>query len=721
MRKLILKTTLTFCFILSILAGTQEIKATEGTEKPYTQVEDYADATYTESLKSYTADLRDVFEADIALKKGKVKFDLTNNYDRVNENSKITYQIQVASNAKFKNAKSFTTNKSSYSISKSAFGTNGGTIYFRVRFYDNGSGKKIYSSWGETKSYNFVRLNKANFPSLYKLLKDGYQSTINGKNTVVKYDKNDDGWLDPAEIYYISSINSSKAPKEHHTKISSIKGVEYLTNLSSLRLYFYSGSKIDLSANKSITSLAIGSFTAKTLTINAPNVLNFDINGRDTKLKTIDLSKCNSAVEICVTDDRGINSSITNVKFPTSGKWLRELRVWYIPIKSLNLDKYTNLEELDLFGTKIGTLNVSKCKNLAYMFICRNNTLKSLDVKANTKLKGIDVYECKYLTKSKVKANSKTKVTQNKGEWYENSSAYKTMIEKRNVMLDERDAVKDADLEMESIAVMSAGKAKFTWDPLTRYAMGKDTKVSVTYQIQIADNADFKKAKSFTTTKNTYSVAKSNLGANGGTYYFRIRCYKSFAGQKVYSKWTEPEKFNCVKINKTNFPGMYKVLKNSSYDKNSDGWLDQQEIGKIVYLTSIEETISSFEGIKYLPSVEYVEVEKFSGTKIDLADTNVDSVNAVVTAKSISVIAPKATTISLCVADKKKSLSTIDLTKCYFASHINVTSGDETKLLKLPKNKWRLNELFLYGMRFKDIDLSVYKNLEFLQCIEDID
>ena len=54
----------------------------------------------------------------------------------------------------------------------------------------------------ERNYFEFIKIDKQNFPGLYKLIKDGDQN-CNEDGKKEYYDKNRDGWLDPSEVYEI--------------------------------------------------------------------------------------------------------------------------------------------------------------------------------------------------------------------------------------------------------------------------------------------------------------------------------------------------------------------------------------------------------------------------------------------------------------------------------------------------------------------------------------
>ena len=89
-----------------------------------------------------------------------------------------------------------------------------------------------------------------------------------------------------------------------------------------------------------------------------------------------------------------------------------------------------------------------------------------------------------------------------------------------------------AKLVSPTVSKLTAGKKAFT-------ATWKKASTVDGYQVQYADNAKFKKAKSVTvkkdkTTKTTVKKLKAKK-----KYYVRVRAYKTINGKKVYSAWSK--------------------------------------------------------------------------------------------------------------------------------------------------------------------------------------
>lgn len=350
-------------------------------------------------------------------------------------NGTISYEIEIAANSNFKNAKKYTAEETQFTLKKSSFGTNGGTYYLRARSrVDLAAGEAMYSDWSETQQLTFVAINKKNFPGMYKLIKSGGEYSWDGKIEKITYDSNKDGWLDPKEIksiHRLSTVAHSKKKDGYYyqavpIKVSDLTGIEYLPNVEMVSLAQYSGKKADLSKNK-VKWLELRGVTSKEITVIAPNVGDIFIEASSAaKLSKMNLSSCTGAVELTA---YGNNKTKTLI-LPKTNKKLKVLSVSDFGIKTLNLNSYKSLQQLYLYKCDITSVRMDKCKNMKYLYFWWCEKIKSLDITANKKLKGVDFYGTKGLTKHTVKAPKSAKVTWEKGKWWYGTKDYEKDMNK---------------------------------------------------------------------------------------------------------------------------------------------------------------------------------------------------------------------------------------------------------------------------------------------------
>lgn len=349
----------------------------------------------------------------------------------------LSYEIELAKNQEFTEAQTFTSVSETLELDKTTFGANGGKFYIRIRNSVNITGEtpsSAVSPWSEVKEMVFVKINKTNFPGMYKVLQNGgKESTEKGIKKVI-YDTNKDGWLDPVEIENVNSLSTKDTYKKKKGKqvltkaptISSFKGVEFLTGLDIVSVDRFSGKKADLS-NCPAYMVNIKGVTSKQITVIAPNAEMVYVQPEvNTKITKIDLSKCNNAYEILAYGNKGTKT----LKLPKNKKNLQVLSLSEYGFKSLDLNSYTNLQQLYLYECNMKTVKVNKCKDLRYIYFYFCDNIKSLDLKSNKKLRGADFYETPGLTKSTVKRPKNGKYTWNKGKWWYSTAAYKKDMNK---------------------------------------------------------------------------------------------------------------------------------------------------------------------------------------------------------------------------------------------------------------------------------------------------
>ena len=285
------------------------------------------------------------------------------------------------------------------------------------------SGEKVYGPWSNSVCVELVKISKKNFPGLYKTLKSGTYQTYVGKNgsdfklKTFYYDKNQDGWLDEEEIRYIYSLDLEDP-------ISSLKGVDYLTSLASITLKEYTGTKADFSNNPGLCYITIERQKSSEITIVSPTAKRISIYQYTQwdKLSKIDLSGCSNAVEITAYGNS--QHKVTSLVLPKKKSGLRVLSISDLKCSTLNLNSYKNLEQLYLYSSDVSNVKLTKCKNLKYLYLYYCSSIKSLDLTANTKLKGVDLYKNTSITKDCLKAPKKAKVTANTGKWWYETDSY---------------------------------------------------------------------------------------------------------------------------------------------------------------------------------------------------------------------------------------------------------------------------------------------------------
>ena len=391
--------------------------------------EDYSYVT-KESPMLYNIPVLDV--------EGKTTLNWTSPVYSSEDNVSVVHEVQLATDDAFTNPQTYSATSQNLVLDKAVFGANGGKFYCRVRTLVTVQGDtpvSLNSMWSETQELVYVAINKTNFPGMYKVLKNGSQYSSSDGLKDLTFDKNGDGWLDPQDINELTMFNTVNKSKKVNgvykvvkgPNVSSFKGVEYLTNLTSVNLCRYSGKTADLSKCTKLYHVFITGISAKQFSINAPQAESIHVEADSScKMTKMDVSKCNSAVDISAYGNKGTKT----LKLPKEKKKLKVLSLSDYKIKSINLNSYTNLQQVYFYEFDTKKINVNKCKNLRYIYFFFCDDIKSLNLKSNTKLRGADFYKTPGLTKSTVKRPKNGKYTWNKGKWWYGTSAYKKDMKK---------------------------------------------------------------------------------------------------------------------------------------------------------------------------------------------------------------------------------------------------------------------------------------------------
>lgn len=189
-----------------------------------------------------------------------------------------------------------------------------------------------------------VEINETNFPS------EGF------RDYVKKFDTNKNDTLEESEIKAVKKIDLSEKENEASSlkDFKTLKGIEYFTELESLKSQAASLKNIDVSKNTKLKYLDVSY----------------------NKLDGLDVSK---------------NHELIELKFINDG------------LKELNISNNLKLKKLDMSKNEVPELDVSKQKDLEEL-LCFHNQLTTLDLTNNLKLKSLIAYSNK-LTSINVEKN----------------------------------------------------------------------------------------------------------------------------------------------------------------------------------------------------------------------------------------------------------------------------------------------------------------------------
>lgn len=177
-------------------------------------------------------------------------------------------------------------------------------------------------------------------------------------NCIIK----DDNVKSIEDLSSIKSINCGDESKPYDTKITSTKGIEYLTELTEINLYQNNIKTIDLSKNTKLRKIQLGYNQLSEINLSSNiNLEELALSGN--QLYSIDLSK--------------------NVK-------LTSLYLHRNNLYEINLQNNKNLVFLQIGENHIENIDVSQLTNLTFLDVSGNN-ITTIDLSSNLKLDELDI------------------------------------------------------------------------------------------------------------------------------------------------------------------------------------------------------------------------------------------------------------------------------------------------------------------------------------------
>ena len=231
------------------------------------------------------------------------------------------------------------------------------------------------------------------------------------------YEEKEDEFLNDDIYEFAYDINKKltdddlKEVKELHIEnANSLKGLNKLTELESLSIYYYDGS-IDLSGLDKLRSLRIENSNISSITINNSNLESLELSR--TSFDNLDLSntvisyinnsksKINSisfpnSVENIILDDAGLRS----ISFANDSQNIQSISLKNNKLSEIDLSGMSNLYSLNISNNNLTSIDISDCTNLQ-MLNLNNNEIENLNISNNrslyslsfldTKIKNLDI------------------------------------------------------------------------------------------------------------------------------------------------------------------------------------------------------------------------------------------------------------------------------------------------------------------------------------------
>ena len=275
-----------------------------------------------------------------------------------------------------------------------------------------------------------------------------------------------------------------------HNKISNIDLNKNIA-LTSLCLSFNSLSSIDLSKNTSLTSLDLDSNKLSSIDLSKNTALT-DLDSGDNKISNIDLNKNTSLTNL---DLRYNSLSGIDLSKNTS---LTKLNLYYNNLSSIDLSNNISLTSLELGNNKISNIDLNKNTSLTSLGLCENN-LSSIDLNKNTSLTNLDLAHNKI---SSIDLSKNTSLTILYFEWNSLSS----------IDLSKNTALTDLDLRSNNLSSIDLSKNT----SLTKLYLGNN-KIS---SIDLSKNTNLTKLELYSNNlssidlSNNISLTSLELGNN---------------------------------------------------------------------------------------------------------------------------------------------------------------------------------------------------------------
>lgn len=505
-----------------------------------------------------------------------------------------------------------------------------------------------------------VKIDSEHFPQMYKILR--YEI----------YDKNQDGWLSDNEIKCLKYLYID-------TKASSIKGLEYLTALELLVIKEYSGKTLSISdknvklkeviVNANASSLAVKSRYLEKLLVTSVDG-KYYFRGKDTyadpsigygtatPTKSLSVKECQSLTDLYVTSKNIVNYSFCNS--------IKRLEIRYSRLKKLSLSSIKDLELLD----------IESCSDLLTIVSSDNKKIKYFSVNAVDNLKNMNLRGLKAL---------------------------------EYLYIGNEIAIRKLDLSKNSqikLAVVN------TWDHGMDVKMPVGRKSRLTKYDPKKTDVYYKSAQKIWDIFYEKGIDHSDSKFIGTDYRWNKERDDDSGEYDYYQK-------KIVPWNRTEFPELYDKGFSYNIDQNNDGWLTQNELDCVGYIT-IEKPISNLKGIEYFRLATTLDLKKYTGSKITLSskDTRLNVIKVHTTRKEFTLNAPYCDVVKV---EVEKGAKKVDVSSCINAEGISISYDgfNERTLstLNLPKANRNLRFLGLNSLNIKEPRFKNYSNLQILNVV----
>ena len=196
-----------------------------------------------------------------------------------------------------------------------------------------------------------------------------YSCVVDAYNNEFNANKAYSDILTDDELEQIHTLNCSGSGIADSDRITSIKGIEKLTNITSINLESHKLTSVDLSKNTALTTL--------------------DLQGN--QLTDIDLRQNTALIEL----NLRFNHDLTSLSLDGLVS-LEKLDLYSTSLTEIDLTSNVSLKDLNLAGNKLKSINLNnnvllENLDLGYGTFATSNNITSIDLSKNTNLKTLNV------------------------------------------------------------------------------------------------------------------------------------------------------------------------------------------------------------------------------------------------------------------------------------------------------------------------------------------
>ena len=551
-----------------------------------------------------------------------------------------TYTVNLNANGGAVNQTSFTANSTiKYAFKNWNTASNGsGTSYAAGASYTSDADATLYAQWESTTitdlltlptpsrdGYSF--LGWAGSPTdfsgvmgiytptatitLYAIwgipIDEAYFPDANFRSFVsASFDQNSDGYLCTTELNTVESIDCN------WKELSSLRGVEFFTELRRLECSMNSLAELDLSKNSKLEHLSCNGNDLTVLDLSGNAALQ-ELHCNFNALTNLTLNPyCPLRILQCM------NNQLTTLNVE-SFALLTELTCGYNQLTALDISGNGNLEHLGCDNNNLSALDVTHNSNLISL-ACSSNSISSLDVSCNPRL---EILQCGQNNLSVLDISNNTELTQlvcDGNSLGALDTSHNTKLEELQCVFNDLlnlDVSNNAELRIlicrnNVMQQLTLGEKSNLWE-LT--CEGN--------QLSVLDISGCPRI-----TRLLEAGASERMDTASTIVYAEIRAdgdYASGRGRLSYDKniplYTgSAEQINAVAINVTNFPDAnFRSYVSESLDTNHDGFLSDNERNAVKSISVYGREIASLQGIGLFPNLAELICYNNNLTSLDLS------------------------------------------------------------------------------------------------------